>query len=63
VAIPIAAFVWSYFYMMAGDCPGLDDSDLKTFVAQKNNAGYVALSVCALVYGALVMIIRRRGQR
>jgi uncharacterized membrane protein len=49
--------------MMAGDCPGLDGSDLSTCVAQKNNAGYVALAACALVYGALVMIIRRRGPR
>ena len=63
VAIPMAAFVWSYAYMMAGDCPGLDGSDLNACVAQKNNAGYVALAACALVYGALVMIIRRRGQR
>jgi hypothetical protein len=62
-AIPITAFVWSYFYMMAGDCPGLDGPDLKNCIAQKNNAGYAAIAVCALVYAAIVMLIRRWGNR
>ena len=35
VAIPITAFVWSYAYMMAGDCPGLDGGALNACVSQK----------------------------
>jgi hypothetical protein len=63
VAIPITAFAWSYAYMMAGDCPGLDADDLNSCIARKSNAGYVAVAACALLYGAAVMFLRRRGQR
>ena len=62
VAIPITAFVWSYAYMMAGDCPGLDGGALNACVSQKNNAGYVALGVCTLIYGAAAILLRRRGR-
>jgi hypothetical protein len=63
MAIPITAFVWSYAYMMAGDCAGLGADDLNSCIAQKNNAGYVAIAACALLYGAVVIFLRRRGQR
>jgi hypothetical protein len=63
IALPVIWVLWGVAYTMAGDCPGLDDTELASCVTHKNFVGYVAIAIGVGVYAAIAWALKRKGRR